>query len=199
MRGVTAQTGVKQTDIHKPRLGGRVAGSEVVSDGAGGEALAVDGDADVLEGHGLRPRGRQQPDALRPAQRLCDHAGGVVVAPDHYNRDVGLAQAPKLADHIQAGVVIGPVSVDDVTGDQQQVGVLVQAQIDKRAQRRPGRSAHRLDRRPWVRRQSPHRAIEVNIGSVNESHADRQASRARRTERAAGESRCSFEGPTERG
>jgi len=80
-------------------------------------------------------------------------------------------------------------AVDDVTGDQQQVRILVQAQIDKRAQRRPRGSAHRLHRRPRVGRQSLHRAVEVDIGGVNESHADRKASPHCRTEPCVGRSR----------
>jgi len=51
------------------------------------------------------------------------------------HQGIGLAQTPQLADHVQAGVVVRPVAVDDITGDQQQVGVLVQAEIYKRAQR----------------------------------------------------------------
>lgn len=75
---------------------------EVVAHRARAVALAVDGEAEVLEDAGLGRGRRQLGDVLAEAQVRGDHAGRVVVPADEHDPRARLAQARELQGEIEA-------------------------------------------------------------------------------------------------
>jgi hypothetical protein len=94
-----------------------------------------------------------------------------VVAGDRDDRDAGLAQPPDLADVEQRGVEVAPRAVEDVAGDQDECDPLLERQVDEVRQRPPRCSPELLDGRAVVGGEPEHRAVEVDVGGVEELHA----------------------------
>ena len=69
---------------------------------------------------------------------------------------------------VEPGVVVAPVAVVEVAGDEHEVDAAVERQIDHPLERPPRRAADPLDGRVLVLLQAPQRAVEVDIGGVEE-------------------------------
>ena len=95
----------------------------------------MNGHSEVAEHNALGAVVTEDVDA-RQLQVARDHAGGVVVAADHHNLDALLSQTRELRAEVQAGAEILPVAVVDVAREEQQIGVLRDAQRRPATQRR---------------------------------------------------------------
>ena len=127
-----AHAGVEQADVDVADLGRRIGGGQVLRDGGLGEALPVDGHAQVLELHSLGTFVGQDADIFRQSQRSCHLVGGVVVAGDDEDGDLLVPQPAELPrDQKKPGVVIAPIAVVEVARDQNEI---------ERVFRSPGRS-----------------------------------------------------------
>jgi hypothetical protein len=93
-----------------------------------------------------------------------------VVARDRDHWDLGVAQTVHLPREVGSRAEVRPVSVEEITGDQERVGLLVDRQIDEVCERCARGEAQLLDGRSVVASESPHGAIEVDVGCVNEFH-----------------------------
>ena len=167
--GVAAKARVQQADVREPRDRSGVSGGEVFGHRPGREALAVNGHSEVVEHDAFGPVVTQDVDA-RQLQVARDHAGGVVVAADHHNLDALLSQTRELRAQVQAGAEVLPVAVVHVAGEEQEIGVLRDAQLDQRLEGVARSAAHGLDRRAGVGGQPLHGAVDVRVGRVNELH-----------------------------
>ena len=84
------------------------------------------------------------------------------------DRDVRVPQAAKLLRQIEPGVVVAPVAVVEVAGDEHEIDAALERQIDHPLERPPRRAADPLDGRVLVLLQAPEGAVEVDIGGVQE-------------------------------
>jgi hypothetical protein len=165
------ERGVQQADVQQPAHRERVARGQVLGDVALRKALAVHRDADVLEQHALGLTRREHAHVLGQAQLARDVALRVMIAGRQHHAHASLPQARQLRGEEQAGRVIAPIAVEHVAGDQQHCGLLFQAQLDQVLERPPRRAAQPVDRRALVPRQAQERAVDVQIGGVNDLHA----------------------------
>ena len=167
---LAVQAGMQQADGEPLRVSLRIAGGEVVADRAGRKALADDGDADLVEHLLFGVISRELMDIVRQAQVAGDAAGGVVIAGDQEYRDTGTLQAVHALYKVQPGVVILPIAVIEVAGEQHEVHGFVDGQVDEIIKRAPGRAADLGDRRAFVALQAQQGAVEVDVGGVEEFH-----------------------------
>lgn len=73
--------------------------------------------AQGLQLPGFRPGGRKDV-YIGGARQAAGHPpGGIVVAGNDENGNPGFAQAPHLSHEVEAGVVIPPVAIEQITGD----------------------------------------------------------------------------------
>jgi len=95
-----------------------------------------------------------------------------VVARDGDHGDGGVAQAIHLTREVRPGSVVEPVSVEEIAGDQQRVGAFLDRQIDQVRERGARGEAELLDGCPVVAGEPAHRAVEVDVGCVDELHSE---------------------------
>ena len=126
----------------------------------------------------LGPVGREHRDVVGQPQVAGHPVLGVVVAADQEDRDAGVAEPGHLLAEEEPGVVVVPVAVVEVADDQDERDLLLDRQPDEVLQRPPGRPPALLDRRPLVAVEPPLRAVEVDVGGVEElEHRGRAATR----------------------
>ena len=107
---------------------------------------------------------------FRQRQLAADLAFGVVVAVDHINGNVALAQPRHLLDEEQPGIEVAPVAVIDIAGDNDEIDRFGLRQIDHPLQGPARRPAQQIDRRAIIGRKADQRAVEMDIGGVDEFH-----------------------------
>jgi hypothetical protein len=95
-------------------------------------------------------------------------AGGVVVASNEQGLDAGFAQLGHLRGEEQAGIVILPVAVLQVTGEQHEGDLLRNGQFNEVFQGPPASAADRLDWAAIILFQASEWTIEVDICSMDE-------------------------------
>src|SRR5262249_18789863 len=82
--------------------------------------------------------------------------------------DARLTQPRHLRREEQSGVVVLPVAVVEVAGEQEEGGLLVAAEVDEVCERAPAGAADRGDGRPLVLLEAAHRAVEGYVGGLDE-------------------------------
>ncbi len=128
----------------------------------------MDGHAEVFEFGGLGGLVVEQMHVFRQGQAARHAVGGVVVARDQVDGDVGVSQLDHLLDEEQPGVEILPVAVVEIAGDEDEGHGLIFGQVDEILQR-PARGAPHFGRRgPVVAIQTAQGAIEMKIRRVDE-------------------------------
>ena len=75
-------------------------------------------------------------------------------------------QPAELPDQVEPGVVIAPIAVVEVAGDQHEIDAFLDGQVDQPREGAPRRSPNPLDGRVLVPLQPLERAVEVDIGRV---------------------------------
>ena len=124
VRRVPLERRVEDTDVEVARHGCRIADRKVVLGCRSAKALAVDCDLKPLDPMGFRFARGEDVDVWWQGQLLGDFALGVVVAIDDEDRNTGPVQASHLPYEVAAGVVVAPVAVVKIAGDDQEIDLL---------------------------------------------------------------------------
>ncbi len=106
--------------------------------------------------------GQSEPQALR------DPRNRIVVA--EHDEDRALAEALHLAGEKHAGAVVVPVAIVEVARDHDEGHVLVEGKLHHRAEGAAGGVADQRRRRRVGAREAGHRAVEMDVGGVEELH-----------------------------
>ncbi len=115
------------------------------------------------------PSGRHKP--------AGDHAGGVVVAADAEHADAGAGEARGFLREELAGAPVLPLAVEQVAGDQHERHLFAQREIDQVGVGGARGGADAVGGRVGVRLQPTQRAVDVQVGGVDESEAGHRARR----------------------
>jgi hypothetical protein len=162
---------VQKSDVERVAPRGGVSGGEIVGDRSGREALAVHPHAGAGDLEAFRCPHRELVDVRRQPEMLGDPTFGVVVAADEHDRDVECAKSRQLRREKEPRRVVPPASIEDVARQEQECSFLFEAEIDEVLEGASRRAAHRRKRCSLVANQSAHRAVDVEVGGVNELHA----------------------------
>ena len=168
--GVPGERGVQQAHVEDAGNALRIGGGQVLGDVAGHEPLAVHDQVQPLAVLGVR-RGLAELDDAGQLQLPGDLAGGVVVARDEVDLDPGREQRRHLRPEEQPRVVVGPVAVEDVAGQQDRVDPLLLRQRDHVRQCAPGGRPDRFDRCTRVGGQAAQRTVHVKVRGVQQAHS----------------------------
>jgi hypothetical protein len=93
-----------------------------------------------------------------------------MVAIAQEDADVRAGKAAQLRREIQAGVEVRPVAVEDVAGDQHEIGRALDGEVDDVGEGAAGGVAHLFGGSAVVEFEAAQRAVEVNVGAVDEAH-----------------------------
>ena len=156
---------MQHADVEQPRYRGWIVTRKVLRHRLVGKALPVDRYAEGFQCAGMRPF-MVEDRHLRQAQRPGHFVGGVVVAANCEDRDVGDMQPPHLRGEEHPGAKIRPVAVVNISRDDDERHLFVQRQIHHPPQRPPGRAANDLHRRIGIGLQPAQRAIQMQVGGV---------------------------------
>ena len=106
----------------------------------------------------------------RKREPPCHLAFGVVVAVEQVNRNPDLVQPAHFAHKEVAGVEVLPIAVVQVAGNDDEVDRRVDGLVDQPRKGVTRGRAQGLHRSVRVRGQPAHRAVEVDVGGVDEFH-----------------------------
>ena len=173
----TGRGGVQQADVEQPGARRRVVARKVFQRLAIAKTLAVHGGADLRQLNRLGLARRQQPRALAPGDMPGEHRGRVVIAPDGDHPDTGAGQPADLPHQKMPGAPVLPVPVEQVAGDDHEIQPLGEREIHRVAQCQPRRRADALGRRLRIGLQPAQRAVQVQIGKMQEAEAAHEAIR----------------------
>ena len=84
-----------------------------------------------------------------------DLAFGIVIAVEQVDRDTFLVEPPHLRDEEQPGLVVPPVAVIQIPGDDNKIGLLLDDQSNQRIKRLAGRCAHSRGGVAFLAREAP--------------------------------------------
>ena len=111
-------------------------------------------------------------DALDRRQLPRDLAGGVVIALHNADPDSRAREPQHLLAEEEAGAEVDPVAVIDVAGKQDQVHRPFEGQVHQGDERLSRGAAQPLDGRALVAVQPLERAVDVQVGCVDEFQAE---------------------------
>ena len=168
--GVALQRGVQHADVEPAGHRRGVAGHQVVGGGGVLEALAVQRHLERGDAKGLGAARGKHLHVVRQLQAARDFAFGVVVAVEQVYRDARLAQPPHLAHEEQAGVIVLPIAVVQIAGNHHEVHLLLDGARHQPLKGLARGCAQALGRRVGIGRQADQRAVEVDVGGVDEFH-----------------------------
>jgi len=97
---------------------------------------------------------------------------GVVVAIDDECRNAGGGQPTHLACEEHAGVVVLPVAVVQIAGDDHEIDLLIDGRSHQVRERFASSGAQQLGRRVGIGRQPGERTVEMDVGGVDELHRE---------------------------
>ena len=160
--------GMEQADVEAAAVDGRVVAGEVVLHLVGGEPLAVDRRRGFVVMAGLGPVDVHLLDVVGQAEVAGHLVPGVVIAADEVDPDAGVAEVGHPPGEPEARVVVLPVAVVDVAGDEDEGDLLRDRQADQVLERPTGRPADLLDGAPLIPVEPPQGAVEVDVGGVEE-------------------------------
>ena len=126
-----AEPGVQDADVESAGNRRRVGRGEVVGDVALPEALPVQDRAQPLDLEGFGPCGAEDLHVVRETEAAGDPALRVVVAVEQVDGNARGAEAAHLAGEEQAGLVVAPVAVVQVAGDDEERGLFFDGVSDK--------------------------------------------------------------------
>ena len=138
--------------------------------GTRGEALTGDGDAEILEDGGVRLFGVELVREAGQRELLFDGALGVMVAAQEDDAAARLAEPGDLGHEKEARVEIPPVAVEEIASEQEELRAAVEAQLDQAGKRRARGLGDGLVGRAVVTGQAAERAVEMQVGGVNDEN-----------------------------
>ena len=140
----------------------------------------MDRDRQLIDANRLGGATGKDGDVRRQDQLPRDHALRIVVALDDEDTNTRAIQPHHLLAEKQARVEILPVAVVEVTGEEHEIDACAQGLVDESFEGASRRGAQTLNRRAVVTVQSAQRAVEVQIGGVEEAHQAINSDRSRR-------------------
>ena len=99
-----------------------------------------------------------------------------MIAADDAGADAGLIQPPQLLGQKAGRLHRGLIAVVKVTGDQQRIDLLREAEVDDPDECLPSGVADQLRQLGMAHRQRAQRRVEMNVGSMNEAKSHRISS-----------------------
>ncbi len=162
---------MQKADVEQPGDRRRIGERDILGHFALRETLAVNGGADVLDDHGVRPVRAQDRDIVGEFEASGERIGGVVIAEDHDDAHAMLAEAPHLAREEKPGVIALPLAVEDVAGDDDEAAFLRDGERDEIVE---GLARGVVDASRKILgfpREPKQRAVEMKIGGVDETKA----------------------------
>ncbi|MGA2494167.1 MAG: hypothetical protein ABSF67_14660 [Roseiarcus sp.] len=130
----------------------------------------MDRDAELLDDMRGGGAAAEFEGVARPFQATAHFVGGVVIATDHRDRNSRLVEIGEAADKAKTALEVAPVAVKNVAGDHNKIDSLVDGELDHLSES-PLRGAGKIFRlAAGAFAQAGERAIEMEIGGVNEPH-----------------------------
>jgi hypothetical protein len=166
---------VQEAEVEPAGDEGRVADGEVRHDGFAGEALAVHDDAVLLEPHALGGAVGEDVGVGREVERTRHDAVGVVVPLHDEDADAGAFEAGQAQVEKDPGVVVAPVAVEDVAGQDHEGRLLVDGELHQALERAAAGDPDRRRGGAVVALEPTQRAVEVQIGRVDEGEAGHES------------------------
>ena len=93
-----------------------------------------------------------------------------MVAGDHDNRDLMFPQPDELTDQVQARVVIAPIAVIQVAGNEHEIDASLDGKVDQPRESPSCRSSYLVDGCVLVSLQALEWAIEMNVRRVQKGY-----------------------------
>ena len=162
--------GVEQPDVHQPPLRRRIALRKILVDRTPREALPVHDDSGLRELDALGPLVGQLAHIVGQPEPPDDAAGSIVVAAHPHHLHARLRELRHLRREEQPRRVVVPFAVEQISGDQKQARILLEAQLDQVLQSAPGSAADLLDRRAFITLEPAQRTVQVQVGRVHDLH-----------------------------
>ncbi len=159
---------MQQADIKTAFNGRGVFEGQILFDGRRREALPMDGHVHFSDLQGCRFFSRKQMHVIRKAQIFGNFAGGVVIAGHDVHGDSGIAQPAGLGHEIKARIVIPPIAVIKVPGNQNKCDLFVNRRLDQIVEGPAGSPAQLIDRGALVGLEPVKGAVKVDVGRVDE-------------------------------
>jgi hypothetical protein len=128
----------------------------------------VNDEVQVLVRHALGSRARELAHAFGQAEVLAQLARGVVIAADPHDAHARLAQPHHALAEEEPGRVVAPAAVEEVARQEQELRALGEAELDQTIERTARGTAQLGHGRTLVALEPDERAVEVQIGRVNE-------------------------------
>ncbi len=158
---------MQHPDVEHPGDRRRIVAGEVGRHVLVGEALAVDGDAQRVQGVGVWPVGVEQRHVRHPERAghavLC-----IVIAAHHKHLPPRVGKPSHLVGEKKAGAVVRPIPVIDVAGDHEKRGVFRDRKVNQTPERAPSRAPDQLGGRSWIGFEPAQRTVEMDVGGMNE-------------------------------
>ena len=170
MGGVALQGRVQHADVEPAGHGFGVVHGQVLGGGGLLEAASVQCHLQFRDGEGGGLVGWKAVHIGRQYQLARHLALGIVVAQQQVDGDARGIQASHLPGKVDAGVEVLPVAVVQVAGNDHEVHLLRDGLGDQVVEGITCCCAEQLRRGILVGGQSRQRAVEVDVGGVDESH-----------------------------
>ena len=170
---------MQYTDVEQVLDRSGVAEREVLEDSSVRIAPAVQRDPDVLQFNCACRVVREGVHSLGEGEPLGDLVRRVVVAIGDDNGNPGLAQRAELALEEHCRLEVVPVPIVEIPSDDDERDGFLDRHADKSLERTTGCAPDLFNWCPVVTGESPHRAVQVNVGTVQELHGGSRVSSVR--------------------
>ena len=164
---------MQQADIEAARVWRRVADGQVVADVLLPVAVPVNRNVQLFQPLGFGLPRREHMHVLQRGELLRHGVLGVVIPPHYEYGNPCVPKESHLSEEEVARVVVPPVTVIEVTSEQQEIDLLGHAILDEILERLACRESHSLGWRAFIALQPAKWTVEVDIRSVDkcEGHA----------------------------
>src|SRR4029450_7818268 len=131
MGRIAFKRSVQNADVQPSWNWIRIADDKIFCRGSVAKAAAVQGNFENVYSKCFCPACREGLQVIRQPEALRDLAFRIVVSIKQENRDAGLPEGTNLAAEEDAGFVVAPVAVIEVTRDYDKIDVLPERRIDQ--------------------------------------------------------------------
>ena len=161
---------MQEPDVGPARQGCWIVEGDVILDRWHSEASAVQGDMLLVEAKRFGLVRGKDPHCLRQGERAGHPVCRVVIAVNHKDRDLGTIQFPHHAGKEQATADVLPIPIPEIAAKHQKVDLSANSLLDQFGEGLATGAAHLVQRGALIVRQAPKRAIQVQVGGVQEGY-----------------------------
>lgn len=129
----------------------------------------MQGDIEMRQPDGLSLTRRKHADIGRQCELAGDLAFGVVIAMEQEDGDLGVRQPAHLLHEEESGLVVTPIAVIEVAGDDHEVDFVLGRLTDEVLERGARRGANSFGCRALLSGESLQRAVEMDVASVDKA------------------------------